>query len=412
MNDKSLLAQIVEVIDQHRAKQQTLRQTNETVLPRTKRWLGWLPTPGNVVFTLLIFSGLLWAQSAGAIILGAPAASSTSASTVAYQGRLANTNGTPLTGTYNMIFRLYAAASGGAPLWEEQWTGANSVQVSDGLFNVMLGSLTSIGQQIVTANSNLFLGISVGTDSEMSPRVQLGSIPFAVQALTVPDGSITKAKLAPDLQLSNFGGRPGSYPYLLHLRNFGLYMGNFCAGNVPGDPAVATAPLCTAITGVNLFTAGLTLYAPSGNGYITAGNSLPDSSGNPRWGYAYSVFVNNAQAARTLNLPLSACNDVAIYISTGTVQSDILGDAATMPFHRFPGNSGSDLLGCPCGDFNPSIAIPTGSFRMTFLTRGAQCTSYLTVGARNSQYLPVGNWIADNNLTIDWANLRTYLGEQ
>jgi hypothetical protein len=36
----------------------------------------------------------------------------------------------------------------------------------------------------------------VGTDDEMSPRVQLGSVPFAVQALTVPDGSVTTAKIA------------------------------------------------------------------------------------------------------------------------------------------------------------------------------------------------------------------------
>jgi hypothetical protein len=42
----------------------------------------------------------------------------------------------------------------------------------------------------------LWLGITVGTDDEMTPRVQLGSVPFAVQALTVPDGSITTAKIA------------------------------------------------------------------------------------------------------------------------------------------------------------------------------------------------------------------------
>lgn len=52
----------------------------------------------------------------------------------------------------------------------------------------MLGSLTPIPQTVVTGNPNLFLGITVGTDGEMSPRVQLGSVPFAVQALTVPDG--------------------------------------------------------------------------------------------------------------------------------------------------------------------------------------------------------------------------------
>jgi hypothetical protein len=156
----------------------------------------WFPTYGNAIFTLLVLGSLLWAQSVGAISVGAPLTTSDSAGTIAYQGRLADNSGSPLTQTVNMTFRLYAAASGGVPLWEEGWTGANSVQVSDGLFNVMLGSLNPIGQAVITGNNNLFLGITVGTDSEMSPRVQLGSVPFATQALTVPDGSITTAKLA------------------------------------------------------------------------------------------------------------------------------------------------------------------------------------------------------------------------
>jgi hypothetical protein len=158
-----------------------------------------LPAPGNVLFTLLLVVGLLWAQSVGALPLGrpqaAPAAASTSTGTIAYQGRLADANGNPLTGTYNMIFRLYAVPTGGTPLWEEQWTGSNGVRVSDGLFNVMLGSLTPIQQSAIAGRDQLWLGITVGTDDEMQPRVQLGSVPFAVQALTVPDGSITSAKL-------------------------------------------------------------------------------------------------------------------------------------------------------------------------------------------------------------------------
>ena len=175
------------------------------------RWL--LPTPGNVFFTVLVVAGLLWASSVGALPLGAALTSSTSTSTIAYQGRLADADGNPLTDTYNMIFRLYDAASGGVPLWEEQWTGSNGVQVSDGLFNVMLGSLTPIPQSVITGSDSLFLGITVGTDDEMTPRVQLGSVPFAVQALTVPDasiatakiadGAVTQAKLGPDVNLSN-----------------------------------------------------------------------------------------------------------------------------------------------------------------------------------------------------------------
>lgn len=155
-----------------------------------------LPTPGNVIFTLAMIALLVAAQSVGALPLGRPlaASSATSTGTIAYQGRLADSAGAPLTGTYNMIFRLYDAASAGTPLWEEQWTGPNSVRVSDGLFNVMLGSLTPIPQAVVTGHDQLFLGITVGTDDEMAPRVQLGSVPFAVQALRVPDGSITQAQ--------------------------------------------------------------------------------------------------------------------------------------------------------------------------------------------------------------------------
>ncbi len=155
----------------------------------------WLPTPGNMVFTLVLVFTLLWAQNVGALNLGAPSAG-TSTSTIAYQGRLANSEGTPLTETLNMSFRLYAQASGGVSLWTEQWTGSNGVQVSDGLFNVMLGSLDPIPQEIITGNDNLFLGITVGTDDEMSPMVQLGSVPFAIQALSVPDDSVTTGKLA------------------------------------------------------------------------------------------------------------------------------------------------------------------------------------------------------------------------
>jgi hypothetical protein len=162
------------------------------------RWIRrLLPTPGNVLFTLLAIATLLYAGNVSASSYRAPAAAtSDSTSTIAYQGRLADTSGNPLTNTYPMVFRLYDVETGGVPLWEEQWTGSNSVRVSDGLFNVMLGSLTPIPVSLVTSHTSLYLGVTVGSDSEMTPRVQLGSVPFAMQALTVPDGSMTTPKLA------------------------------------------------------------------------------------------------------------------------------------------------------------------------------------------------------------------------
>ncbi len=88
----------------------------------------WLPTPGNAIFSLVLVFSLLWAQSVGALNLGAAAGTSTS--TIAYQGRLADSEGNPLTDTLNMSFRLYGIATGSAPLWTEQWTGSIAIGCS------------------------------------------------------------------------------------------------------------------------------------------------------------------------------------------------------------------------------------------------------------------------------------------
>ncbi|MEM7533826.1 MAG: hypothetical protein AAF639_16700 [Chloroflexota bacterium] len=173
----------------------------------------WLPSKGNVLFTLLTIwlpiGTLLYAQSVGAISLGVSAVQTNTTSTIPYQGRLTDASGNPLNDTIDMSFRLYATASGGSSHWTEQWADANAVQVSDGLFNVMLGSLTPIDPSIITGNDSVFLGVTVGADSEMTPRVQLGSVSTAVQARTVPNGSITNEKLdsgavqSDNLSLSN-----------------------------------------------------------------------------------------------------------------------------------------------------------------------------------------------------------------
>jgi hypothetical protein len=373
-----------------------------------RRWLRWLlPTPGNVLFTLLVVGALLWAASVGALPLRAPAAAGTSTGTIAYQGRLADANGSPLTGTYNMIFRLYDAASGGTPLWTEQWTGSNGVKVSDGLFNVMLGSLTPIPTSLVTDHSSLFLGITVGTDDEMTPRVQLGSVPFAVQALTVPDGSVTTAKIADGAvttaKLSSqltvpFEGRPGSYPYIVGMGHFLVSAGNYCWGYMPTEhPNPDYCP----VTDLNDFL-DLNLLAYSADGHIHAANNTP---GRFAYGYVYAYFLTNSGAARTINVDFSTCNDVGIYVMTGAVNGRSLGTAGSKQYHRTPGNTDGGI-GCPCADLTASITIPSGAFRLIILTRGSDCTSYLIWPT------DPGNWIADNSLSVDWDGLRTYFGEK
>lgn len=168
---------------------------NETRM--TTAWSRWIPTPGTVIFTLLALAIFLGAQSVGALPANAPLAATASRSTIAYQGRLTHSDGSPVNAKKPMIFRLYNTPSDGTALWEEKWEGQQyAIQVVGGQFHVMLGSLTPIPPSVVNGNEALFLAVAVDGDDEMSPRLQLGSMPYAMQALTVPDKSITTAQIA------------------------------------------------------------------------------------------------------------------------------------------------------------------------------------------------------------------------
>ncbi|MBM4467392.1 MAG: hypothetical protein FJ014_17860 [Chloroflexi bacterium] len=89
MNEqKSLLTYLVEALDRYCAARR--RTAQEQAFPkRPGRLRAWLPSRGNVLFTLLVVGGLLRATSAGALPLKAPALAGDS-STISYQGRLAD----------------------------------------------------------------------------------------------------------------------------------------------------------------------------------------------------------------------------------------------------------------------------------------------------------------------------------
>ena len=122
-----------------------------------------------------------------------------------------------------------------------------------------------------------------------------------------------------------------------------------------------------------------------------------------RWGYAYAYFLHNPGSSKPLDITFNTCSDVAIYILTGDVTGESLGTGGELVYHRFPGNDAD--FGCPCDDITPSITIPSGAFRLAILTRGSDCVSYLRWPESNY------NWISENGLSIDWDNLRVFLGE-
>ena len=95
-----------------------------------------------------------------------------------YQGRLTDSSGTPLNGSYNITFRIYDAATAGNMLWQEAQTG---VVIQKGIFSVLLGSATALN---LAFDQQYFLAVQVGSDPEMSPRQQITSAGYAVRAET------------------------------------------------------------------------------------------------------------------------------------------------------------------------------------------------------------------------------------
>ena len=94
---------------------------------------------------------------------------------VPVHGFVADSAGTALDGDTEITFRLYDQAAGGTMVYET----IRMVSVSSGYFDVMLGEMVPLTLSIFTDNTNLYLGMAVGTDAEMTPRLEVGSTPYS-----------------------------------------------------------------------------------------------------------------------------------------------------------------------------------------------------------------------------------------
>lgn len=118
-----------------------------------------------------------------------------------YQGVLTDLSGSPMPdGQYQMIFKIYNAATGGTPLWTEEWKEGAKVTLNGGLFNVLLGTINPINLlfdvaywlevQVYNTNTGLY--------ETFLPRNELASAGYALRAARVADAAIDKNALAPD----------------------------------------------------------------------------------------------------------------------------------------------------------------------------------------------------------------------
>jgi len=135
---------------------------------------------------------------------------------ISYQGYLTDNLGDPITATVSLVFTIYDAETGGLSKWTETHS---SVDVVDGLFNVILGE----GTPPVPIDPSDFdspdryLGIKVGADPELTQRTRLTSVPYSANAQNGGgwDNVGTRVKLQSDNDQVRIG-----YPGTLGLDGF------------------------------------------------------------------------------------------------------------------------------------------------------------------------------------------------
>ena len=109
--------------------------------------------------------------------------------TISYQGVLTDNSGNPKPdGDYMITFNLYDAETGGNSIWTETKT----LSLSKGLFSTSLGNQTPFGID-VKFDKPYWLGITVGNEPELTPRIALTSVGYSLTADNVADGKVVKS---------------------------------------------------------------------------------------------------------------------------------------------------------------------------------------------------------------------------
>lgn len=143
-------------------------------------------------------------------IAAATAAQVSPPEAINYQGVLRDAAGAPLTGAYDMTFRLFDAVSGGNEVLVDTHVaaGTGAVTVTGGLFNAEVGSgaladgsgpgtYNTLGA-VFSGYTHLYLEVQVGAET-LAPRIHLASAGSALNA-----GTAVTASTAYDAQ--NLGG--------------------------------------------------------------------------------------------------------------------------------------------------------------------------------------------------------------
>jgi hypothetical protein len=234
-----------------------------------------------------------------------------------YQGILTLPNGTAAHGPYSLKFSLYATSTNGTALWTET---QENVGVENGIFNVILGSVNPIA---LPFDKQYYLGITVGSRYELSPRIQLTSCAYSFHAACADSirggyGTITGVTAGTGL---SGGGTKGNVT--LGIANGGvgntqIAIGAVTSGDIAGGQVVKS---------INTLKDSITLAAGTNVSITPSGNTLTIAASSGGSGTITGVTAGTGLSGggNSGNVTLSAAVPFALSGNVGQTTAIISG---------------------------------------------------------------------------------------
>lgn len=174
------------------------------------------------------------------------------------QGRLTDSSGNPLDGTYNVIFRIYDVSSGGTALCEY----GISVTVTNGLFSTYMNA-SSCSDDI--DGRQLYLGVQVEGDDEMTPRAYIDNVPYA---WTLRPGAQIEANLDEALLTVYNPGGAGEAIWASSLSGPGIYGASLVAPGVHGNSLAGPGLYGESLSGTAIAAGGTGIITSTAESYL------------------------------------------------------------------------------------------------------------------------------------------------
>ena len=235
-----------------------------------------------------------------------------------YQGMVTNDEGTPLNGSFSMIFRIYTDPTSTNPLYFKWDETHSAVEVAEGLFNVILGSET-VGGIDLDFSGEYWLEVQV--DDDTMPRLRFTSVGYAYRAMvadtayaTTPGAgshwSVSDSVLYTNKKWGIARGGVGNVLYGDSVHTH-VNLGVVCTTGTSGQNYkyctvgggcynTANATSATVGGGYNNTASGGAATIGGGWGNTTSGTCAAVSGGryNTAWGYAATVGGGENNRAR------------------------------------------------------------------------------------------------------------------